>query len=47
VGVGLATLASLLVLWSNRNALNVEQTFPELLNVPLVAWFFGKKGDVE
>jgi len=47
VSIVLAALGSLLVLWVNRDALNVEKTFPELLKIPLVAWFFGKKGGSE
>ena len=42
VSVVLAGLASLLVIRLNRHLLNVEQTFPELLRLPLVRQLLGK-----
>jgi O-antigen/teichoic acid export membrane protein len=36
IGLVLAGTISLIVLWINRNVLNVEQTFPELLRFQLV-----------
>jgi O-antigen/teichoic acid export membrane protein len=42
VSVVLAGLASLLVIRLNRHLLNVEQTFPELLKLPLVRELLGK-----
>jgi O-antigen/teichoic acid export membrane protein len=41
LGFALAGAASLLVLAINRKALNVGQTFPELLKIPLARRFFG------
>ena len=41
LGVGLAGLASLLVIRLNRHLLNVEQTFPELLRLPLMRRLLG------
>lgn len=41
VSVGLAVVASLLVVRLNRELLNVEQTFPELLRIPLVKYVLG------
>lgn len=39
----LAGLVSLLVVILNRDSLNVEDTFPELLRLPLARYLFGKK----
>lgn len=44
VSIALAVLASLVVVVINRDSLNVEDTFPELLRLPLVPYLFGKKG---
>ncbi|MBX3011398.1 MAG: flippase [Caldilineaceae bacterium] len=41
VSVGLAILASLLVIRLNRQLLNVNQTFPELLRIPLMKYILG------
>jgi O-antigen/teichoic acid export membrane protein len=41
VSVALAGLASLLVIRLNRHLLNVEQTFPELLRLPLMRRILG------
>jgi O-antigen/teichoic acid export membrane protein len=41
--IALAAIVSILVIRLNRHALNVEDHFPELLRLPLVPWFFGKK----
>lgn len=41
VSVGLAALASLLVIRLNRQLLNVHQTFPELLRIPLMKYVLG------
>lgn len=43
VSIALAVIASLAVIRLNRDALNVEQTFPEVLRLPLAPWLFGKK----
>ena len=42
VDFGIAALISLLILRINHQALNVRETFPEILRFPLVHWFFGK-----
>lgn len=42
--IALAAVASLVVVVLNRESLNVEDTFPELLRLPLVPYLFGKKG---
>jgi O-antigen/teichoic acid export membrane protein len=39
---GIAALISLLILRINHQALNVKETFPEILRFPLVQRFFGK-----
>ncbi len=39
---GIAALISLLILRINHQALNVRETFPEILRLPLVHRFFGK-----
>lgn len=39
--VGLAVVASVLVVRLNRQLLNVQQTFPELLRIPLVKYVLG------
>ena len=41
VSVGLAGLASLVVIRLNRQLLNVQQTFPELLRIPLMKYVLG------
>lgn len=38
----IAALISLLILRINHQALNVRETFPEILRLPLVPWFLGK-----
>ena len=38
----IAALISLLILRINHQALNVRETFPEILRLPLVHWFLGK-----
>ena len=43
VSIALAGIVSLIVFRLNRHALNVEETFPELLRLPLMPWLFGKK----
>lgn len=43
VSIVLAVLVSLAVVVLNRESLNVENTFPELLRLPLVPYLFGKK----
>ena len=43
VSIALAVIASLAVFRLNRDALKVEQTFPEVLRLPLAPWLFGKK----
>jgi O-antigen/teichoic acid export membrane protein len=40
IDIGIATLVSLLILRINHQALNVRETFPEILRLPLVQWFF-------
>jgi O-antigen/teichoic acid export membrane protein len=40
IGLLIAGLISLVTLWINRNVLNMEQTFPELLRFKLVRLFF-------
>jgi O-antigen/teichoic acid export membrane protein len=42
VSIILAGLASVLVLRMNRHLLNVEQTFPEILQIPLMKYLLGK-----
>lgn len=44
VSIVLAALVSLAVVVLNRDSLNVEDTFPELLRLPLMPYLFGKKG---
>lgn len=44
ISIVLAGLVSLAILVLNRESLNVEETFPELLQLPLVPYLFGKKG---
>ncbi|MDX1416294.1 MAG: flippase [Candidatus Promineifilaceae bacterium] len=41
VSIGLAGVASILVFRLNRHLLNVEETFPELLRLPLMRWLLG------
>ncbi len=41
IGLGLAVLASLLVLLPNRAMLRVDETFPELRRLPLARWLLG------
>lgn len=36
-----AAVVSFVVVWSNRKALNVEETFPELLRLPMMRRIFG------
>ena len=43
VSIVLAVVASLAIFRLNREALNVEQTFPEVLRLPLAPWLFGVK----
>lgn len=43
IGLVLAGLISLIVLWINRYVLNIEQTFPELLRFKLVRILFATK----
>lgn len=43
VSIVLAGLVSLAVVVLNRQSLNVENTFPELLRLPLVPYLFGKQ----
>jgi O-antigen/teichoic acid export membrane protein len=43
IGLVLAGTISLIVLWINRNVLNIEQTFPELLRFQLVRLLFQTK----
>jgi O-antigen/teichoic acid export membrane protein len=43
IDFGLAALTSLLILRINHQALNVKETFPEVLRFPLVHWFLGKE----
>lgn len=45
IGIVLAGLISLTVLVINRNVLNIEQTFPELLRFKLVRLLFGTNHD--
>jgi O-antigen/teichoic acid export membrane protein len=45
IGLVLAGLISLTVLVINRNVLNIEQTFPELLRFKLVRLLFGTNHD--
>jgi O-antigen/teichoic acid export membrane protein len=40
IDLGIAALISLLILRINHQALNVRETFPEILRLPLVQWFF-------
>jgi O-antigen/teichoic acid export membrane protein len=40
VDLGVAALISLVVLRINHRALNVRETFPEILRFPFVRWFF-------
>jgi O-antigen/teichoic acid export membrane protein len=42
IDLGVAALVSLLILRINHRALNVRETFPEILRLPLVHWFFRK-----
>jgi O-antigen/teichoic acid export membrane protein len=42
IDLGIAALISLLILRINHQALNVRETFPEILRLPLVHWFFPK-----
>lgn len=42
IDFGIAALISLLILRINHKALNVRETFPEILRIPLVPWFLGK-----
>ncbi|MGB3713949.1 MAG: flippase [Candidatus Promineifilaceae bacterium] len=46
VSIAFAAIVSFAVLRLNRDSLNVEKTFPEILRFPLVRWFFGKKESV-
>jgi O-antigen/teichoic acid export membrane protein len=41
--IAAAGAASLLVLLGNRNLLNLHQTFPELLRIPIFRFLFGEK----
>jgi O-antigen/teichoic acid export membrane protein len=47
VGVGVAGLISMIVLLINRNVLNIEQTFPELLRFQLVRVLFATNRNKE
>ena len=42
IDFGIAALISLLILRINHRALNVRETFPEILRLPMAHWFFGK-----
>ncbi|HSM72692.1 MAG TPA: flippase [Anaerolineales bacterium] len=42
IAFGMAALTSLLILRINHQALNVKETFPEILRLPLVHWLLGK-----
>jgi hypothetical protein len=42
ISIALAGIGSLVVLRLNRDILNVKQTFPELLRLPLVAKVLGE-----
>jgi O-antigen/teichoic acid export membrane protein len=44
VGIALVAAVSLFVLWVNRTAMNVADTFPEVLRVPLLRRFLGEPG---
>lgn len=45
LGIGLAGILSVIVLLVNRNVLNVEQTFPELLRFQIVRMLFATNRD--
>jgi len=42
IDIAIAALISLLILRINHKALNVRETFPEILRFPLIHWFFRK-----
>lgn len=42
ISLVLATLVSIAVLRVNRGALRVEETFPELLRIPILRWFLAQ-----
>ncbi len=42
ISFALATLVSLIVLRVNRRALNLEDTFPELLRIPVIRWLLAE-----
>ena len=43
-GLGLAAVASALVFWLNRDLLDIQRTFPEILRVPFVRQLLGAPG---
>jgi O-antigen/teichoic acid export membrane protein len=43
-GLGLAAIASLLVFWLNRDLLDIQRTFPEILRVPFVRQLLNAPG---
>jgi O-antigen/teichoic acid export membrane protein len=43
-GLGLAAIASALVFWLNRDLLDIQRTFPEILRVPFVRQLLGAPG---
>ncbi|HEY7450491.1 MAG TPA: oligosaccharide flippase family protein [Vicinamibacterales bacterium] len=43
-GLGLASIASLLVFWLNRDLLDIQRTFPEILRVPFMRQLLGAPG---
>lgn len=45
IDFGIAALISLLILRINHQALNVRETFPEILRLPLVPWFFSSTSE--
>jgi O-antigen/teichoic acid export membrane protein len=44
LGIGIAALLSIAMLRINRDLLNVEETFPELLRLPLMPLLLGRNG---
>jgi hypothetical protein len=40
-GLALATIASALVFWINRDLLDIQRTFPEILRVPFMRQVLG------
>ena len=43
-GLGLASIVSLLVFWLNRDLLDIQRTFPEVLRVPFMRQLLGAPG---